>query len=172
MPSSVTLQFGTALRRECLERGVKGDKQAARERNDADHLDLVIIALPPSQPSATCRILKRSGFESAPFLTPLGFLSFAMSANDYYNNQGKQYYPPQGPPPGQGGYYPQQPQQAYYGGGPPQGYPQQGGYQPQPTPQTVYVQQPQQSSSSGGCGACLAGMCLCCCAEELCECLL
>ncbi|KAJ3906350.1 hypothetical protein F5879DRAFT_946557 [Lentinula edodes] len=37
----------------------------------------------------------------------------------------------------------------------------------------VYRQQPQQSSSSsGGCGACLAGMCLCCCAEELCECLL
>ncbi|KAJ3814179.1 hypothetical protein F5876DRAFT_73183 [Lentinula aff. lateritia] len=62
-----------------------------------------------------------------------------MSANDYYNNQGKQYYPPQGPPPGQGGYYPQQPQQAYYSGGPPQGYPQQGGYQPQPPPQTVYV---------------------------------
>ncbi|KAF9477772.1 hypothetical protein BDN70DRAFT_880789 [Pholiota conissans] len=84
-----------------------------------------------------------------------------------------------GPPPGQGGYYPQQPQQAYQGGpqqGYPQQYPQQGypqqGYQPQPGPQTVYVQQaPDKSSGSGGCMACLAGICLCCCAEELCECL-
>ncbi|KDR67978.1 hypothetical protein GALMADRAFT_257505 [Galerina marginata CBS 339.88] len=105
-----------------------------------------------------------------------------MSANDYYNAGKPQeqggYYPPQGPP--QGGYYPQQPQQAYqggYNGPPPQGYPQQGypqqGYQPQPGPQTVYVQQQPEKSGGGssGCMACLAGVCLCCCAEELCECL-
>ncbi|KAG2121159.1 hypothetical protein BD769DRAFT_1013197 [Suillus cothurnatus] len=74
-----------------------------------------------------------------------------------------------------GGYYPQQPQQSY--GGQPYGQPYGGpGYQPQPPPQTVYVQQPGQSSGAGGgtgCLACLAGACLCCCAEEaLCDCLL
>ncbi|KAJ7173795.1 hypothetical protein C8R46DRAFT_1084010 [Mycena filopes] len=107
-----------------------------------------------------------------------------MAANDYYNNNKgpqAQYYPPQGAPQqmqGQGGYYPQQPQNSYQQGGyqgqpqyPQQGYPQQG-YQPNPQPQTIYVQQPaQQQSSNGGCMACLAGICLCCCAEELCECL-
>ncbi|KAJ7493464.1 hypothetical protein B0H11DRAFT_2006546 [Mycena galericulata] len=88
---------------------------------------------------------------------------------------------PGGPQQAQGGYYPQQPQNSYQQGGyqgqpqyqgPPQGYPQQG-YQPNPGPQTIYVQQPaqQQSGGSGGCMACLAGMCLCCCAEEVCECL-
>ncbi|KAK0501235.1 hypothetical protein EDD18DRAFT_728573 [Armillaria luteobubalina] len=96
-----------------------------------------------------------------------------MAANDYYGG-GKpqnQYYPPQGPPQGQGGYYPgpQAPQQSYQGY-PQQGYPQQGyggGYQPQPQPQTVIVQQPEKGGGggSGGCMACLAGMCLCCCAE-------
>ncbi|KAF5316019.1 hypothetical protein D9619_006131 [Psilocybe cf. subviscida] len=121
-------------------------------------------------------------------LPPNGSLpACTMSANDYYSGkpqeQGGYYPPPQGPPQGQGGYYPQQPQQSYQGG-PPQGYPQQQqgypqqgypqqGYQPQPGPQTVYVQQQPQkdSGSSGGCMACLAGICLCCCAEEICECL-
>ncbi|KAJ6496803.1 hypothetical protein DFH09DRAFT_342248 [Mycena vulgaris] len=115
--------------------------------------------------------------------------------------QQQQYYPPGGgPQQAQGGYYPQvrivllphsspnftieiiqQPQNSYQQGGyqgqpqyqgPPQGYPQQG-YQPNPPPQTIYVQQPAQQSSSGstGCMACLAGVCLCCCAEEICECL-
>ncbi|KAG2344059.1 hypothetical protein BDR05DRAFT_213876 [Suillus weaverae] len=91
-----------------------------------------------------------------------------MANKDYYGGgQQPQYYPPQGPPPGQGGYYPQQPQQSY--GGQPYGQPYGGqGYQPQPPPQTVYVQQPAQSSGAGGgvgCLACLAGACLCCCAE-------
>lgn len=108
-----------------------------------------------------------------------------MSANDYYAGgkpQG-QYGPPQGqyyPPPGPmaQGYYPQQPQQTYQQGGPyqgppqgpPQGYPQ----QPQLGPQTIYVQQQPEKgggAASTGCMACLAGICLCCCAEELCECL-
>ncbi|KAJ7089663.1 hypothetical protein B0H15DRAFT_838683 [Mycena belliarum] len=109
-----------------------------------------------------------------------------MAANDYYKDQPQQqqgYYPPQGgPQQAQGGYYPQQPPNSYQQGGyqgapyqgPPQGYPQQG-YQPNPPPQTIYVQQPaQQSSGPGagtGCMACLAGCCLCCCAEEICECL-
>ncbi|CAE7225370.1 unnamed protein product [Rhizoctonia solani] len=102
------------------------------------------------------------------------FLAIAMSNQDYYNNQpqygggpppGPGYYPPQGPPPGgQGGYYPNQPQGGY-------GYPQQGGYNPQPPPNTVYVQQqPQQKDSGAGggtCLACLAGACLCCCAEGI-----
>ncbi|KAF8661341.1 hypothetical protein AX16_001436 [Volvariella volvacea WC 439] len=106
-----------------------------------------------------------------------------MSANDYYNAgkpgepyppQQGQYYPPPGPPP-QGGYYPppQEPQQAYQGGyyqPPPQGYPQPG-YQPQPQPQTVIIQQQPEKESNVGCWACLAGICLCCCAEEICDCL-
>ncbi|KAJ6485909.1 hypothetical protein C8R45DRAFT_998359 [Mycena sanguinolenta] len=129
-----------------------------------------------------------------------------MAANDYYKGQQQQQYypPPGGPQQSQGGYYPQQPQNSYQQGGyngqqqygPPQGYPQQGypqqGYQPNPQPQTIYVQQPAQQSGGGsGCMACLAGVCLCCCAEgqwfmlpfqfssltppkkntELCECL-
>ncbi|EDR05657.1 uncharacterized protein LACBIDRAFT_294804 [Laccaria bicolor S238N-H82] len=113
-----------------------------------------------------------------PPVLPSGFDTRAtnMSAQDYYHGGQPQqggYYPPQGGPPQQGGYYPQQPQQAYQqgynapyqGGPPPQGYPQPG-YQGQP--QTVYVQQPPEKSggmASGGCMACLAGMCLCCCAE-------
>ncbi|GLB41706.1 hypothetical protein LshimejAT787_1003060 [Lyophyllum shimeji] len=102
-----------------------------------------------------------------------------MSANDYYGGKPQdhgqgQYYPPPGPP--QGGYYPQQPQQAYQQGYPQYGgqpqYPQQG-YQPNPPPQTVYVQQApaEKGGGSTGCMACLAGMCLCCCAEEICDCL-
>ncbi|KAF7307880.1 hypothetical protein MKEN_01148500 [Mycena kentingensis (nom. inval.)] len=85
-----------------------------------------------------------------------------MSANDYY--KGQQY---------QGGYYPgpQQPPSAYQGGynnAQQYGYPQ-NGYQPTAQPQTIYVQQqPQKGSGGGGCMACLAGACLCCCAEEVC----
>lgn len=98
-----------------------------------------------------------------------------------------------GPPPGQGGYYPQQPQQSYQGGYGGQPQYAQGGYQPQPQPNTVYVwatvvlilgvalmvqfscnrqQPPQQKGGGGGgggCTACLAGMCLCCCAEGACS---
>ncbi|KAH0582960.1 hypothetical protein H2248_010856 [Termitomyces sp. 'cryptogamus'] len=72
-----------------------------------------------------------------------------------------------GPPPGQGGYYPQQPQPSYQQGYPQYGqpgYPQQG-YQPNPGPQTVYVEQQHDRGGGSGCMACLAGMCLCCCAE-------
>ncbi|TFK74911.1 hypothetical protein BDN72DRAFT_599397 [Pluteus cervinus] len=35
----------------------------------------------------------------------------------------------------------------------------------------ISQQQPDKGGSSGGCMACLAGMCLCCCAEEICDCL-
>ncbi|KAF8739998.1 hypothetical protein AX14_009120 [Amanita brunnescens Koide BX004] len=97
-----------------------------------------------------------------------------MSANEYYNRgQGGYYPPPSGAPAGQ--YYPQQPQQpqqSYQGyGGPPQGPPPPQGYGPgpgygPPPPQTVYVQE--QPAQNDGFMACLAGMCLCCCAEELC----
>ncbi|KAN0121198.1 hypothetical protein V8E52_003786 [Russula decolorans] len=92
-----------------------------------------------------------------------------MSNKAYYGQgqQQQQYYPPQGAPPGQG-YYPQQPQQPQQSY---QGYGGQPGYQPQPQPQAVYVQQPPAQKDSNFCTACLAGVCLCCCAEEICACL-
>ncbi|KZV96382.1 hypothetical protein EXIGLDRAFT_833626 [Exidia glandulosa HHB12029] len=102
--------------------------------------------------------------------------------------QGGYYPPPQGPPQG---YYPPQPEQAYQQPGRtylsnhaplvlgavlmPVLLPHSEYYQPQPQPQTIYVQQQEQKGSGAGggtCMACLAGCCLCCCAEEICDCLL
>nr|GAT42929.1 predicted protein [Mycena chlorophos] len=104
-----------------------------------------------------------------------------MSANDYYKQgQQPQYYPPAGGPQ-QGGYYPQPPSNSYqqpgygqqpYGQQPYGQQPYGGQYQPSPQPQVIYVEQPAQQSSGGGCMSCLAGICLCCAIEELCECLL
>ncbi|KAJ7746888.1 hypothetical protein DFH07DRAFT_581624 [Mycena maculata] len=102
-----------------------------------------------------------------------------MAANDYYKGQQQQqYYPPQGQwtpagrllSPATTKLVPAGRVSAAVPAGTAAGIPS-AGIPAEPWTPNHLRPAPQQSSSGGGCMACLAGVCLCCCAEELCECL-